>query len=85
MPSVRDLIDYVRITDGLHIDNDLYSRTRLEKDYEKGSAVPGCYTVAEYLNIRVRPCLPKGTAIIVYDPFGREVGKTALLENLRLR
>jgi len=46
--------------------------------------MPGTVTVSEYLSKRVRPYLPAGTTVGIYDPAGRLVGMTALLENIRI-
>jgi len=84
MTTVRELLDYIKSVDRLSISVGLNGRTILEKDFERFPSMPGGVTAGEYLAKRVRPYLPKGTAAAVYDPAGRIVLMTALLENIRL-
>ncbi len=85
MASVRDLIDYVKAVDHLHIEIDLYWKTKLINDYAKNAPLPGNLTVSQYLDKRVKPCLPRGTAITVFDSAGRVVNPAALIDNIRIR
>lgn len=84
MSNIRDLLDYIRAVDRLHVAVGLNSRTLLEKDFERFHSMPGTVTASEYLARRVRPYLPSGTTTGIYDPAGRLVGMTALLENIRI-
>lgn len=84
MSTVRDLIEYIRCVDHIVVAIGLNGRTQLEQDFERFRAMPGGVTVSDYLRMRVRPYLPKGTATAVYDPAGRMVSMTALLDNIRL-
>ncbi len=84
MPNVRDLVEYIRVIDRLHVAVGLNGRTLLDQDFERFRSMPGGVTVSEYLAKRVRPYLPAGTTMAIYDPFGRMVTMTALLENIRL-
>ncbi len=83
MTTVRDLLDYIKAVDRLHVAVGLNGRTQLDKDFERFRSMPGGITASEYLAKRVRPYLPKGTAAAIYDPAGRIVAMTALLENIR--
>jgi hypothetical protein len=85
MSNVRDLVEYIRIIDRLHVAVGLNGRTQLDHDFERFRSMPGTVTVSEYLSKRVRPYLPVGTTMGVYDPAGRLVSMTALLENIRLQ
>ncbi len=84
MSNIRDLLEYIKAVDRLHVAVGLNSRTLLEKDFERFHSMPGTVTASEYLTKRVRPYLPAGTAAGIYDPAGRMVGMTALLENIRI-
>ncbi|MFT4075095.1 MAG: hypothetical protein QM647_06140 [Asticcacaulis sp.] len=84
MSNIRDLLEYIKTVDRLHVAVGLNSRTQLEKDFERFRSMPGTVSVSEYLLKRVRPYLPKGTTVGVYDPAGRLVSMTALLENIRI-
>ena len=84
MSTVRDLVEYIKGVDRLTIAVGLNGRTQLDKDFERFRSMPGGVTAAEYLAKRVRPYLPRGTAAAIYDPAGRIVSMTALLENIRI-
>ncbi len=84
MSNIRDLLEYIKAVDRLHVAVDLNGRTQLNKDFERFRSMPGTVTVSEYLSKRVRPYLPAGTTMGIYDPAGRLVGMTALLENIRI-
>lgn len=84
MSNIRDLLEYIKAVDRLHVAVGLNSRTLLEKDFERFRSMPGTVTASEYLAKRVRPYLPAGTTAGIYDPAGRLVGMTALLENIRI-
>jgi hypothetical protein len=84
MSTVRDLIDYIKAVDRLTVAVGINGRTQLNKDFERFRSMPGGVTASEYLMKRVRPYLPKGTAAGIYDPAGRMVSMTALLENIRI-
>jgi hypothetical protein len=84
MSNIRDLLEYIKAVDRLHVAVGLNSRTQLEKDFERFRSMPGTVTASEYLAKRVRPYLPAGTTVGIYDPAGRLVGLTALLENIRI-
>lgn len=84
MSNIRDLLEYIKAVDRLHVAVGLNGRTQLNKDFERFRSMPGTVTVSEYLSKRVRPYLPAGTTVGIYDPAGRLVGMTALLENIRI-
>lgn len=84
MSNVRDLVEYIKTVDRLHVAVGLNGRTQLECNFERFRSMPGGVTASEYLAKRVRPYLPKGTTVGLYDPAGRLVGMTALLENIRI-
>ena len=84
MSNVRDLVEYIRVVDRLHVAVGLNGRTQLDRDFDRFRSMPGGVTVSEYLAKRVRPYLPAGTTMGIYDPAGRLVTMTALLENIRL-
>ncbi len=84
MSTVRDLVEYIKSVDRLTVAVGLNGRTQLDKDFERFRSMPGGVTASEYLAKRVRPYLPKGTATAIYDPAGRMVSMTALLENIRI-
>lgn len=84
MTTVRDLVEYIKAVDRLTVAVGLNGRTQLDKDFERFRSMPGGVTASEYLAKRVRPYLPKGTATAIYDPAGRMVSMTALLENIRI-
>ena len=84
MTTVRDLIEYIKTIDRLQVAVGLNGRTQLSKDFERFRSMPGGVTASEYLTKRVRPYLPRGTAAGIYDPAGRMVAMTALIENIRL-
>jgi hypothetical protein len=84
MSNIRDLLEYIKAIDRLHVAVGLNSRTILEKDFERFHSMPGGVTASEYLSKRVKPYLPAGTTMGIYDPAGRLVGMTALLENIRI-
>ena len=84
MTTVRDLIEYIKAVDRLHVAVGINGRTQLNKDFERFRSMPGGVTASEYLTKRVRPYLPQGTAVGIYDPAGRMVSMTALLENIRI-
>jgi hypothetical protein len=84
MPNVRDLIEYIKSVDRLHVAVGLNSRTQLDRDFDRFPSMSDGVTVSEYLSVRVRPWLPPGTAVGIYDPAGRMCQMTALLENIRL-
>lgn len=84
MSTVRDLVEYIKGVDRLTIAVGLNGRTQLDKDFERFRSMPGGVTASEYLAKRVRPYLPRGTAAAIYDPAGRIVSMTALLENIRI-
>ncbi len=84
MTTVRDLLEYIKAVDRLQVSVGLNGRTLLEKDFERFRSMPGGMTASEYLARCVRPYLPKGTAAAIYDPAGRIVAMTALLENIRM-
>ena len=83
MTTVRDLLDYIKAVDRLTVTVGLNGRTMLEKDFERFRSSPGGVTASEYLATRVRPFVPRGTPAAIYDPAGRMVAMTALLENIR--
>ena len=84
MSTVRELLEYIKAVDRLSVSVGLNGRTQLNKDFERFRSMPGGVTASEYLIKRVRPYLPKGTAAAIYDPAGRIVSMTALLENIRI-
>ncbi len=84
MSTVRELVEYIKAVDRLTVAVGLNGRTQLDKDFERFRSMPGGVTASEYLAKRVRPYLPKGTAAGIYDPAGRMVSMTALLENIRI-
>ena len=84
MTTVRDLVEYIKTVDRLTVAVGLNGRTQLNMDFERFRSMPGGVTASEYLAKRVRPYLPKGTAAAIYDPAGRIVSMTALLENIRI-
>ena len=84
MSNIRDLLEYIKAVDRLNVAVGLNGRTQLNKDFERFRSMPGTVTVSEYLSKRVRPYLPAGTTVGIYDPAGRLVGMTALLENIRI-
>jgi hypothetical protein len=84
MSNIRDLLEYIKAVDRLHVAVGLNGRTQLNKDFDRFRSMPGTVTVSEYLSKRVRPYLPAGTTVGIYDPAGRLVGMTALLENIRI-
>lgn len=84
MSNIRDLLEYIKAVDRLHVAVGLNGRTQLNKDFERFRSMPGTVTVSEYLSKRVRPYLPAGATVGIYDPAGRLVGMTALLENIRI-
>ncbi len=84
MSTVRDLVEYIRVVDRLTVAVGINGRTQLNMDFERFRSMPGGVTASEYLAKRVRPYLPKGTAAAIYDPAGRMVSMTALLENIRM-
>jgi hypothetical protein len=84
MSNIRDLLEYIKAVDRLHVAVGLNGRTQLNKDFERFRSMPGTVTVSEYLSKRVRPYLSAGTTVGIYDPAGRLVGMTALLENIRI-
>jgi len=83
MATVRDLLDYIKAVDRLTVTVGLNGRTLLEKDFERFRSMSDGVTASEYLAKRVRPYLPRGTAAAIYDPAGRMVLMSALLENIR--
>ena len=84
MSTVRELLEYIKAVDRLSVSVGINGRTQLNKDFERFRSMPGGVTASEYLAKRVRPYLPKGTAAAIYDPAGRIVAMTALLENIRM-
>ena len=84
MSTVRELLEYIKAVDRLSVSVGINGRTQLNKDFERFRSMPGGVTASEYLAKRVRPYLPKGTAAAIYDPAGRIVAMTALLENIRI-
>ncbi len=84
MSTVRELVEYIRVVDRLVVVVGLNGRTQLEMNFERFRSMPDGITASEYLAKRVRPYLPRGTTCGIFDPAGRMVALTALLENIRL-
>lgn len=84
MSSVRDLVEYIKTIDHLHIAVGLNGRTQLNHDFERFRSMPGGVMVCEYLAKRVKPYLPVGTTVAILDPAGRVCANSALLMNIRI-